>query len=174
VQVVSAVNQAMQELATGDWTLVIANVAMTGLSGPLYTTLKALALAPVMESGAARLRVLFLVPETAGAEAQAALEGEKLPYETRPFNLHDFLEKVSDLLMETASIQSPIRRVRQEGPDFSRRGRRGRQPASDGGRATGMFASREDYSMTEEEIAEYEKQEAEIEKKKKKKLNPNA
>ena len=43
-------SKALQELATGAWTLVIANIGMTGLAGPLYTTLKELALAPAIGS----------------------------------------------------------------------------------------------------------------------------
>src|SRR5256885_3924678 len=57
------------------------------------------------------VRVLFLVPELAAPEAQPALEHEQLPYSLKPFHLHDFLEKVSDLLLETGAIPQPIRRV---------------------------------------------------------------
>jgi DNA-binding NtrC family response regulator len=168
VGVASAARQALPALAKGDWTLVVANLSTTGLSGPLFTTLKELALAPAMESGKGRLRVLFVVPQTHGVEAQRALESARLPYVLRPFNLHDFLEKVSDLLMESEAIPAPIRRVRQEGLVADRQTRQRQQ--SNRGRAEGprMFAKREDYAMTEEEIAEYEKQEEEARRKKKK------
>ena len=43
---------ALHELATGDWKLVIASVAMTGISGPLFATLGELALSEAMEGGA--------------------------------------------------------------------------------------------------------------------------
>lgn len=167
VRVVPLAHRALAELAGGDWSLVVANVAMTGLEGPLFTTLKELALAPAFGAGKTRVRVLFLVPELAGPEAQPVLERESLPYTLRPFHLHDFLEKVSDLLLETKAIAAPIRRVRYE---FKARGTRSKErrpgPAR---RDTSMFASREDYMMTEEEIAEFEKQEAlEAETRKKK------
>jgi DNA-binding response OmpR family regulator len=151
---------ALQELATGDWKLVIANVAMTGLSGPLFATLRELALSEAMEGGATRVRVLFLVPELAALEAQPVLERARLSYLLKPFHLHDFLERVSDLLMETETIATPIRRVRQG--VRSRRGR-GHESATGLGstRDTNMFANREDYVMTEEEILEYERQQAE-------------
>lgn len=163
LQIVPLAHQALAELASTNWTLVIVNVAMTGLDGPLFSTLKELALAAAVEAGRTRARVLFLVPELAGAVAQPVLERERLPYSLKPFHLHDFLEKVSDLLLETNAIPAPIRRVRYEykGPD-----RRGKDRRS--GRETAMFASREDYMMSEEEIAEFERQEEEERKKKKK------
>ncbi len=170
--IVPLASQALPELASGDWSLVIVNVSMSGLDGPLYTTLKELAQAPPVE-GAKRASVLFLVPELAGPTAQPVLEREKLPYALKPFHLHDFLEKVSDLLMETSAISDPIRRVKQlRGAPSSRdalRIERERMGAHSGGRSTNMFASRTDYQMTEEEIAEYERQEQEEEQVRKKK-----
>jgi hypothetical protein len=90
----------------------------------------------------------------------------------KPFTFHDLLERVSDLLMETEAIGAPLRKVRQEGQTSGRRSRRGgRDAGRDGTRNTGMFASRDDYQMTEEELTEYERQETEeTQKKKKKKL----
>ena len=156
---------ALQELAARDWKLVIANVAMTGLSGPLFATLSELALSEAMEGGATRVRVLFLVTELVALEAQPVLERARLSYLLKPFHLHDFLERVSDLLMETETIATPIRRVRQG--VRSRHGR-GRESAAGLGSArnTNMFANREDYEMTEEEILEYERQQAEESKQK--------
>jgi len=173
-------DQALPELAGGDWSLVIANVSLTGLDGPLFTTLKELSQAAPVEDGHKRARVLFLVPELAGAVAQPVLESEHLPYALKPFHLHDFLEKVSDLLMETSAIEAPIRNVRAGfGVHLAARklGRAEREKAGPqtSGRATNMFASREDYQMTEEEMIEYEKQEeAETLRRKKLKKNLNS
>jgi DNA-binding response OmpR family regulator len=167
VRIVPLASQALAELARGNWRLVIVNVAMTGLDGPLFSTLKELALAAPVEAGRTRARVLFLVPERAGAEAQPSLEHERLPYALKPFHLHDFLEKVSDLLLDTQAIAAPIRRVRYEYKATDRR--RKERRASRDRRETAMFASRDDYMMTEEEIAEFEKQEEEERKKKQKK-----
>ncbi len=179
VRIVPMANQALPELASAQWRLVIVNVALTGLAGPLYTTLKELAQAPPVEAGAKRARVLFLVPELAGAEVQAALEREGLPYTLKPFHLHDFLEKVSDLLLETDAISAPIRRIRYESKSRDRstqdrRPGRERRPGADrrsgrDRRETSMFAARDDYMMSEEEILEFEKQEEEERKKKQKK-----
>ena len=166
VHIAANASLVLPALAKADWTLVIANLAMTGHSGPLFATLKELALAPAMDAGKGRLRVLFLLPETLGAEAQATLESERLPYVLRPFNLHDFLEKVSDLLMEREAIPSPIRRVRQEGAASGRPRPLLHAEERSQGRGQAMFAKHGDYTMTEEEIAEYEKQEAEARRKK--------
>ena len=180
VGIVPLASQALPELAGGDWSLVIANVSLTGLDGPLFTTLKELSQAAPVEDGHKRARVLFLVPELAGAIAQPVLEREHVPYALKPFHLHDFLEKVSDLLMETSAIEAPIRNVRAGfGVHLAARklGRAEREKAGPqtSGRATNMFASREDYQMTEEEMIEYEKQEeAETLRRKKLKKNLNS
>jgi DNA-binding response OmpR family regulator len=164
VTVVPMVREGLAQLARGDWKLVIVNVAMTGLDGPLFTTLKDLAQAPT-EIGTPSISVLFLVPEMAAWEVRPVLEQEALPYVLKPFHLHDFLERVSDLLLESKAIQSPIRLVRA-GSEPSAERRRNPDRRSGERRAQRMFASREDYFMTEEEIAEYERQEAAARKKK--------
>jgi DNA-binding response OmpR family regulator len=172
VQIVPAVNQALMQLSSGEWSLVIVNVAMIGLTSPVYLTLRELALAPAVEDGKVRARVLFIVPETAAVETLPVFEREKLPYVLKPFQFHDLLEKVSDLLIEAAALADPIRRVRQDS-QFSERkrkeGRAGRESGRAASRNTSMFARREEYSMTEEEIAEYEKTEREASELKKKK-----
>jgi len=72
--------------------------------------------------------------------------------------------------METQAIGAPLRKVGQDGLKPTRRSRHaGRDPGRDGARNTGMFSSHEDYSWSEEELAEYERQEAETLRKKKKK-----
>jgi hypothetical protein len=117
------------------------------------------------------VRVLFLVPEAAAAEAAPMLERQHLPFVLKPFNLHDLLEKVSDLLMETDAISAPIRQIPREGNALRRRGRLGARndPGRDANRNTSMFANREDYEMGEEELAEYERHEAEEARRKNKK-----
>jgi DNA-binding response OmpR family regulator len=165
--------QALQELATGSWTLVVANTATTGTTGALYSILKELAFAPPGSSGQKCARVLFVVPEAEGAQAQPVLERDQLPYTLKPFHFNDFLEKVSDLLMETDSISRPIRRVKAESPDGSGRFKRENKESADKAaqrRNTGMFANRDEYQISEEELADYERQQLEetLQKKKKK------
>jgi len=175
VRVVPAVNQALGELSTGEWSLVIVNVEMIGLTSPVYLTLRELALAPAVEEGKVRARVLFVVPESVAMEALPVFERERLPYVVKPFQFHDLLEKVSDLLMEAAALADPIRRVRHDAGLSERKrkeGRAGRESGRAALRNTSMFAKREEYSMTEEEIAEYEKSESDEREKKKKKLEP--
>lgn len=174
VRIVPAVSDALTELSSGEWSLVILNIAMTGLTGPVYLTLKELALAPAVEEGKFRARVLFLVPESHATDMQLVLEKDRLPYVLKPFQFNDFLEKVSDLLMETDSLADPIRRVKHDASAAERKRmeqRAGHESAiRQGRRDTGMFAKRDEYVMTEEEIADYEKtekQEQELRKKKK-------
>ncbi|HZP34407.1 MAG TPA: response regulator [Candidatus Acidoferrales bacterium] len=162
--------QALQQLATGKWTLVLANTATTGATGALFSTLRELALPPESETAQAHVRILFIVPEAAVAQVTPLLEEAHLPYVIKPFTFHDLLERVSDLLMETQAIGTPLRKVRQDGLKASRRSRHGgRDPGRDGARNTGMFSSHEDYQWSEEDLAEYERQETEALRKKKKK-----
>jgi DNA-binding response OmpR family regulator len=123
-----------------------------------------------------RARVLFVVPETSATEALPLFERERLPYVVKPFQFHDLLEKVSDLLMEAAALASPIRRVRHDASLSERKRKEGREGRESGNafvqRNTNMFAKRDEYTMTEEEIAEFEKSEKE-ERELKKKKNPN-
>lgn len=164
VSVVPIPSEAMRELARGRWTLVVVNVALADLTGPFFATLKTLAQTEA-EPGKNQklLRVLFLVPTLAARWAQPVLEREGLPYVMKPIHLHDFLEKVSDLLIEAKAIPQPIREAVLPA---AAKERRQRDRRSGGERRRGqMFASREDYMMTEEEIADFEKQE-EAERKK--------
>ena len=157
VKVQPLASEILNELAHEEWTLLLANVALTGMSGPTFATLRDLAQATVLEAGRRRVRVLFIVPELIAPHAQPILEYEHVPYALKPFHMHDFLEKVGDLLMEAGAIPKPIRQVRlaYAGPD--RRGKDRRK--SRDRRETPMFAARDDYYMTEEEITEYEQQE---------------
>ncbi|HXW56037.1 MAG TPA: hypothetical protein VEJ67_09830 [Candidatus Cybelea sp.] len=197
VRIVPVASQVLSELANGSWNLVIANAALTDLRGPIFAILRELAVAdaygadgatpgetagedghagPSAEGdglGAKRLRrltrpllrVLFLVPASIAEQTQPVLENDGLPYVLKPYHLHDFLEKMSDLLLETGAIADPIRSMRDFGP--TKRRAKTRRNARDSRRST-MFASREDYQMTEEEMAEWERQEEEDRKKRQK------
>jgi DNA-binding response OmpR family regulator len=174
VRIVPAVENALPELATGEWSLVIANASMIGLSGQVFSILRELALSPAVEDDKTRARVLFIVPEAAGPQIQPVLEHEHLPYVLKPFQFQDLLEKVSDLLMENSTLSAPIRRVRHDATAGERRRLEARVGYGTSSRSTHretrMFARRDEYMMTEEEIAEYEKSEQEtLEQKKKKK-----
>jgi DNA-binding response OmpR family regulator len=152
VRVVPDTKMLQAELKTGEYSLLIANVAMVGVESALFHVLRELASVSVEEG--ARLRVLFVVPEMSGSQFVQVIEEARLPYVTRPFHLHDFLEKVSDLLVEVKAIEGPLRMTRYE---FGA----ARKKKKAANKTNSMFASRESYSYTEEELAEYEKQEAE-------------
>jgi DNA-binding response OmpR family regulator len=152
VRVVGDTKLLLAELKTAEWSLVIANIALLGLDSPGYFTLRELAGVPIEEGG--RVRSLFLVPEMAGSQFVSVLEKARLPYVVRPYHLHDFLEKVSDLLVEVKAIEAPLRQVRYEFGGLRKKKR-------EASRTTTMFASRDSYAYTEEELAEYEKSESE-------------
>lgn len=142
----------LTELKSGEWSLVIANVALAGINTPTFITLRELAGVSHEEGG--RIRVLYVVPDMSGSQFIGALELARVPYVVRPFHLHDFLEKVSDLLVEVKAIEGPIRQVRHEFGAM-------RKKKKQAGRSNSMFASRDSYSYSDEELAEYEKQESE-------------
>lgn len=152
------------ELKSGEWSLVIANVALAGVDTFVFNTLRELTNVPFDDGG--RIRILYLVPEATGSQYLGPLELARAPYVVRPFHLHDFLEKVSDLLVEVRAIEGPIRQVRHE---FGALRKKKKQAA----RSTSMFASRDSYSYTDEELAEYEKQESESAKTRRNKPRTN-
>jgi CheY-like chemotaxis protein len=108
VQVVTDAQQTLQQLLTGAWHLVIANVELAPPDGPLFPILRDLAHAEgvTIESeeeeqenaraGAKRspeqatvvrkrrLRVLFLVPSGNAADVVMELEEQELPYAILP------------------------------------------------------------------------------------------
>jgi DNA-binding response OmpR family regulator len=173
VRIVPDAQQALAELATGAWNLAIVNVAVADLGGPLFTILRELSEAALpsspgdWDSARKQLRVLFLVPARMAASVQPFLESEELPYSLKPYHLHEFFEKVSDLLVQSGAIEQPIRTM----GNFAVKRTPLRKLRSSGtrhSRHAAMFASREDYQMTEEEMAEYERQEEEERKKREK------
>src|SRR5215813_4285965 len=164
VRIVPDTKLLMAELKTGEWSLVVANAALMGLDSPLFVTLRELA--SVSAADGARLRVLYILPELSGAQFVGPLEAAKLPYVVRPFHLHDFLEKVSDLLVEVKAIEAPLRQVRHE---FGQIRKKKRQD----GRTNSMFAARDSFSYTDEELAEYEKQESEATKARRNRVRTN-
>lgn len=155
VKLVQDPRVVLTELKSGEWSLVIANVALSGIDTPTFITLRELAGVSYDDGG--RIRVLYLVPELTGSQFVGALEMARAPYVVRPFHLHDFLEKVSDLLVEVKAIEGPIRQVRHEFGAI-------RKKKKQAGRSNSMFASRDSYSYSDEEMAEYEKQESESSK----------
>jgi DNA-binding response OmpR family regulator len=174
VRIVPIASDALAELATGTWNLVIVNVALADLRSPLFMLLKELTQAEAAEVAASpgsadlrkHIRVLFLVPLLMAKDVQPVLEREGLPYSHKPYHLHEFLEKVSELLVEAGAVAEPIRGV---GGFAVRRKRRRDRFSREANRGGAMFASREDYQMTEEEMLEFECQEQEEQRKKREK-----
>jgi DNA-binding response OmpR family regulator len=162
VNIVADANLLLAELRNGEWALVVANVAVTGTDSQAFLTLRELAAVPPEEGG--RIRVLYIVPEMTGSTYVKILEKSHLPYVTRPFHFHDFLEKVSDLLFEVHAIAMPLRQVSYEFGGV-------RKKKVEASRNNSMFASRSDFSYTEEEVEEYERQESASSKRHKPRTN---
>ena len=158
VRVVPEAKMLLSELKSADWSLVVANAAAIDLDSPTFFTLREIATVPQEAGG--RIRALFIIPETAERQFISQIEASRLPYVVRPYHLHDFLEKVSDLLVEIKVIDAPIRLVRREFGAI-------RKKKKQAGRNS-MFAARDTFSYTEEEIAEYEREEAAAAKNKRK------
>jgi DNA-binding response OmpR family regulator len=152
VRIVEDLPMLHAELKTAEYSLLIANVTLIGVDSPTFHVLRELATVSAEDGG--KIRTLFVIPELNGRQFIGDLESAHLPYVLRPFHLHDFLEKVSDLLVEVKAIEGPLRMTRYE---FGAARKKKKQAT----RTTSMFASRDSYSYTEEEIAEYEKQETE-------------
>jgi DNA-binding response OmpR family regulator len=152
VRVVQDLKLLHAELKTAEYSLLIANISLVGVDSATFQVLRELATVSVDEGG--RIRALFVVPEMTGGQYVGPLEISRLPYVIRPFHLHDFLEKISDLLVEVKAIEGPLRMTRYEFGEA----RKKKKQAS---RTTSMFAARDTYSYTEEELAEYERQETE-------------
>ena len=186
VRIVPTASHALPELASGSWNLAIVNTSLIDLRGPIFAILRELAQAdqdgqhadaaeapaqnPSPDAAPSsnlprQFRVLFLVPVAEAKTVQPVLERVGLPYSFKPYHLHDFLEKVSELLVESGAVEQSLRGI----GDFSTMRKR-RRPATarpDAGRGA-MFASRADYQMTEEEMAEFERQETDDRKKREK------
>jgi DNA-binding response OmpR family regulator len=152
------------ELKTAEYSLLIANIAQVGVASTTFHVLRELSSVSHDEGG--RIRVLFVVPEMSDGQFVGQLEAARVPYVTRPFHLHDFLEKVSDLLVEVKAIEGPLRMTRYE---FGEARKKKKQSS----RTTSMFASRDSYVYTEEELAEYERQESEASKTRRNKPRTN-
>jgi DNA-binding response OmpR family regulator len=158
IKVQPLASEILNEMSAQEWTLILVNVALTGMSGPTFAMLRDLCQAPAMEGSKRRVRVLFMIPALLADHGQPILEYEHVPYTIKPFHLHDFLEKVSDLLMESGAISKSIRQVRPAFGGSDRRAKERRK--SRDRRETPMFAARDDYQWSDEELAEFEKQEA--------------
>ena len=164
VRIVTDLPLLHAELKTTEYSLLIANIAQVGVNSATFHVLRELSSVSYEEGG--RIRVLYVVPELSGGQFVGDLESAKVPYVTRPFHLHDFLEKVSDLLVEVKAIEGPLRMTRYE---FGEARKKKKQTS----RTTSMFASRDSYVYTEEELAEYERQESEASKTRRNKPRTN-
>lgn len=149
IELAALADEGLERLRQGGWQLVLANVSMSSLSGPLFELLKELATA------GGPLRVLFLVPPVVGARVRQYLEELNLPHAAKPIHLHDFLEQVSDLLLGAGIIKEPLLRI-HELADAVRAAeqRKAATPSQQ------MFSTTDPaFSYTEEELRQFEEEE---------------
>lgn len=150
IDVVACPEEAFQRLRRGGWHLVVADFTTCGASEQLFEFLKELAVA------GGPVRVLFLVPALIAYCARPQLEALQVPYAIIPLRLADFLEQVSDLLIEAGAIRHPLCRVRELAHEYSPPACR--RVHTDSGSA--MFASRDGYfDYDEEELRRFEEEE---------------
>lgn len=153
VEMAALPDDALEKLAAGGWNLVVANVSMSSLSGPLFDLLRQLA------EGGGTIRVLFLVPGVAESRARAVLEKLKLPYATKPLQLQAFLEQVTELLHQAGAIPEQAYRE-HSGPVAPKPALKARARHGQGPGGPQMFASREDYyDYDEDELRRFEEEE---------------
>jgi DNA-binding response OmpR family regulator len=124
VRIVEDVPMLHVELKTAEYSLLIANVSLIGVNSPTFHVLRELGSVSAEEGG--KIRTLFVIPEMNGSQFISHLEAARLPYVLRPFHLHDFLEKVSDLLVEVKAIAGPLRMTRYEFGEARKRAERRR------------------------------------------------
>src|SRR6266481_6084473 len=65
VNIVPDSNFLLTELRSGEWSLVVANIAVIGTGTPAFAILNELAAVPGDEGG--RVRILYIVPELTGS-----------------------------------------------------------------------------------------------------------
>ena len=115
VRIVPLASAAMLELASGQWSLVIVNVAMTDVRGPLFNILKDLAQGEADAPEGVKLTPL--VPNAYVFCSSCLCSRLEMPSRSskrkafptllKPYHLHDFLEKVGELLVEAGAIETP-------------------------------------------------------------------
>ncbi|HMD31757.1 MAG TPA: hypothetical protein VKG84_07590 [Candidatus Acidoferrales bacterium] len=164
MKIVDDAGVALKELAQGSWALVIASLSLVDFASPLFQILKELAQAAPVEEGKSRVRVLFVVPAAIAPQAIPVLEGAKLPFAMKPYEFNNFLERVNDLLLQAQFLSKT---ARERGFAFEQRSRPKSGKGKKAAAANSMFASRDEYYYTEEELAEYEREQKESEKKSK-------
>ena len=102
VRILGQASEAMAELATGRWDLVIINAALLDMHGPIFTTLKELAQAdqaashpntggPETTGAGKRFRALFLVPLMGSKDVRHTVD------------LQEFLDHVASKCISCAS-----------------------------------------------------------------------
>ena len=173
VRIVPLASAAMLELASGEWSLVIVNVAMTDVRGPLFSILKELA------QGAADAPEGASVDQTRPS-ASAFFSSSRCSPSVRPSRSSNgnpcptSSSRITCTISSEKSASCWSRPARSPIPFAASAtltapaaaARRARSPQA----PQLMFAARDDYQMSEEEMLEWERSEEEARKKREKEI----
>ncbi len=160
---------ALTELSSGGWSLVIVNIEMTADGRSSLSDAKGIGVGTGNRRRQSSCSSSFPRAGSRHAGEAQADHSRRTTSHTclSSFQFSDFLEKVSDLLMETGILTDPMRHVRHD-TTASERKRKGLQRTRDQlvrhspgpPRHKICSPSMKPMCMTEEEIADYEKSES--------------
>ncbi len=154
IELAESESAGLEKLTEPGWHLVVVDTLSKRAEGPLYEVLQEL------QKAGKSLPVLYVTPEAMEGAERERLERQGMACLARPVRLHDLLELVSELLLESGTLKRPLREL-DNSPVAAAKDT---GPSESGFEEYRMFARREDYCYDED----YYKEEEEKEKKKKK------
>ena len=157
IDIAASEGEGLEKLIETGWHLVVVDTEEKRLEGPLFEVLQELNLADE------ELQVLFITPPSMEEPEQSRLEQLGLANLPKPIRLHDLLELISELLMQSGAIRRPLREL----DDSESAENESDGPAESGFEEYKMFVSRDDYYYFDEDyLDEEEKKKKEKEKEK--------
>lgn len=147
IELAESESAGLEELTETGWHLVVVDTLPKHAEGPLHEVLQEL------QKAGKTLQVLYVTPESMEGAERERLERQGMACLARPVRLHDLLELVSDLLLESGALKRPLREL----DDSPRAALQGTGPSESGFVEYRMFARREDYCYDEEYYEEEEK-----------------
>jgi DNA-binding response OmpR family regulator len=139
---------------------VVVDTLSKRAEGPLYEVLREL------QRADKTLQVLYVTSKAMEDAEREQLERQGMACLERPVRLHDLLELVSELLLESGTLKRPLRELY----DSPVAAAKNTGPSESGFEEYKMFASRDDYVYDED----YYEKEKRKKKKKKEKEQPSS
>lgn len=157
IDIAASESEGLEKLIETGWHLVVVDTEEKRLEGPLFEVLQELNLADE------ELQVLFITSPSMEESEQSRLEQLGLANLSKPIRLHDLLELISELLIQSGAIKRPLRELDDSGSAENESD----GPAESGFEEYKMFVSRDDYYYFDEDyLDEEEKKKKEKEKEK--------